>query len=243
MNIKKFLFTLSSAAALACTGANAAVVNLVHNGSFESTTNGGGWLGRATTATDWTTVGYNFLFEPGTVDTVGSPTGSGTTLKMWGPGNGSNNGLSGSPDGGNFVALDGGYMVAPLQQVINGLVAGARYDVSFYWAAAQQSPLGGATWQNLIVSLGNESLSSTRYLNASRGFSGWMEETLSFTAQSSSQMLSFLAVGVPTGIPPFALLDGVTMTQVPEPSSIALFLAALGAIGVAARRRNRATTA
>jgi len=43
-----------------------------------------------------------------------------------------------SPDGGNYVAIDGasGYL-NPLTQMIDGLVAGQQYDIRFYQAAAQ----------------------------------------------------------------------------------------------------------
>jgi hypothetical protein len=107
--------------------------NLVTNGGFESTTNGAGQLGYNTNATGWTTSGYNFLFTSGSADTTGAD-GRFGNLQIWGPGNGSNNGLPAtSPDGGNYVAADGAYEVGAISQTINGLVAGGSYNVSFYW--------------------------------------------------------------------------------------------------------------
>jgi hypothetical protein len=211
--------------------------NLVTNGSFESST-GGGQLGYNTTATGWSTSGYNFLFTSGSADTTGE-TGSYGTLKLWGPNDGSANGLPvSSPDGGNFIGADGAYEVGAITQTISGLTALHTYAVSFYWAAAQQSGYGcvsnpsnpgGCTTDQWQVSLGGQTL-STPVANtgvAQGGFSGWMYQTLVFTATSSSEVLSFLAVGTPSGQPPFALLDGVSLTATPEPGSLMLMAGAI----------------
>ena len=72
--------------------------DLVTNGSFEITTNGTGQLGYNTVATGWSSSGYNFLFASGTADTTGAE-GSAGTLMLWGPNDGSDNGLpASSPD-------------------------------------------------------------------------------------------------------------------------------------------------
>ena len=119
--------------------------NLVTNGSFEQTTNGPGQLGYNTDVTDWTTNGYNFVFAYGTGDTTGS-NGQYGNVSFWGPNNGSNNGFpAGSPDGGNFLGLDGAFDVGPLSQTINGLTVGDNYTVNFWWAGAQQFGFNGAT--------------------------------------------------------------------------------------------------
>ena len=45
--------------------------------------------------------------------------------------------LGASPDGGNFVAIDGDPNFAvPLTQTVTGLTPGERYSISFYQAAA-----------------------------------------------------------------------------------------------------------
>jgi hypothetical protein len=118
--------------------------------------------------------------------------------------NGANNGLTTSPVGGNFLALDGAFLNLPLMQTINGLIPGKFYTVPFYYAAARQS-----------------------------GFNGWKYETLSFQATSSSEALSFLAEGTPNGVPPFALLDGVSLNLAPEPGTWTLF--AFGILGAFAK--------
>lgn len=221
--------------------------DLITNGDFEITTNGNGQLGYNTNATGWTTTGYNFVFAPGTADTTGA-TGSYGGLTLWGPGNGTNNGLpAASPSGGNFIAADGAFQTEPLTQTITGLVPGETYRVSFYWAAAQQSGFDGPTTDQWLVSLGSNMQATSIASLPSHGFSPWKAEAFDYVATSNSEVLSFLASGTPTGLPPFALLDGVTMNlvpqaNVPEPAAFAsLGLGVLGFGVFARRRRARAT--
>jgi hypothetical protein len=197
--------------------------NLVVNGGFESTTSGPGQLGYNTNATGWTTTGYNFLFASGTADTTGT-NGVYGNLQLWGPNNGSANGLpASSPDGGNYVAADGAFQIAPIQQTINGLTPSDSYTVSFYWAGAQQYTFNGPNTEQWQVSLGSQTQSTAVYQNPSHGFSGWQQQSFTYTATSASEVLSFLAVGTPTGVPPFSLLDGVTLNAAtPEPATLAL---------------------
>jgi hypothetical protein len=59
--------------------------------------------------------------------------------------------------------------------------------------------------------------------DANHGAVGWMSQTLTYTATATSELLSFIAVGTPNGEPPFALLDGVSVTaDAPEPATSAL---------------------
>ena len=236
MRLKRITLALAALAALSTLSAHAA--NLVVNGGFETTTNGAGQLTTNTVATGWTVVnGYTFLFTPGTADTTGAP-GQYGQLSLWGSHNGGLNVLPNSPTGGNFVAADGAFQIAPIQQTIAGLVVGQKYDLGFDWGAAQQFGYTGATTERWQVSLGNETHSTAVIANASHGFSGWIHQTFSFTATSGSEVLSFLAVGTPNGVPPFALLDGVTLTAaVPEPSTWAMMLGGFGMVGFIARRR------
>jgi hypothetical protein len=193
-----------------------APANLIVNGDFETTTAGIGQLGYNTQATGWSTSGYNFLFGTGTADTLGA-TGQYGNVQLWGPHNGSANGMpASSPAGGNYVAADGAYQVGAISQTVNGLTAGQTYALSFYWAAAQQYTFTGPNTEQWQVSLGAQTQNTAVYYNSSHGFSGWMSQTFDFTASGSSEVLSFLAIGTPTGVPPFSLLDGVTMNAVPE---------------------------
>jgi hypothetical protein len=88
------------------------------------------------------------------------------------------------------------------------------------------------------VSLGAQTQFTEVKNNANHGFTGWEQKTMTFTATAASQVLSFLAIGTPSGVPPFSLLDGVSMVAaVPEPETYAMLGLGLGLMGVIARRR------
>jgi hypothetical protein len=228
-------------AALSFAAAEARAYNLVTNGGFESTTNGSGQMGGITDATGWVTSGYNFIFTPGSADTSGVQSQFGN-LQLWGPNNGgdpSNTLGATSPDGGNFIGADGAFQVGAITQTITGLVAGQQYSVGFDWAGAQQYTFTGTTTEQFIVSLGSQSQSTAIVTDVSHGFTGWTHTTFTFTADGSSDVLSFLAAGTPDGEPPFSLLDGVTMVAVPEPASMVIMGTGLAALGFIRRRRAR----
>jgi hypothetical protein len=218
--------------------AMSAKADLIQNGSFETTTHGTGKMGTSsgatTNATGWTTSGYNFIFSAN-----GGDNNSG--LELWGPANGgaAGNTLGPSPDGGNYIGADGAYQVGAITQTITGLVAGQQYNIGFYYAGAQQKGYSGITTEQWLVKLGNSAQQATSILtDSSHGFTGWNHAVFTFTADGSSDVLSFLASGTPDGEPPFSLLDGVTMTAaVPEPASMFLMGTGLAAIGLIRRRR------
>ncbi len=228
----KFLALLASAALLA----SPALANSFTNGGFETLTNGTGQLGYNTDATGWTTTGYNFVFAAGTGDTTGA-SGQYGGLSLWGPHNGSANGFTASsPQGGNFVGADGDYNVGPISQVITGLKVGHTYTIGYDYAFAQQSGFDGPTVQHWTSSFGGTSVTTADYDLPNHGFSGWMHTSYTAVATSSTETLSFLAYGnLP--IPPFALLDGASVSGEPEPASWALLIVGFGLVGAAARRR------
>lgn len=273
--LRKAVAMGASAAALLILAAPAQA-DLITNGGFESTTNGPGQLGYNTNATDWTVApgGYTFLYAPGTADTSSAPIGQYGVNPLWGPaspadgaGPTASDMPAASPDGGNFVALDGDFQIAALSQTINDLIAGDQYTVGFYWAAAQQWNFDGPTVQAMNVCLGSspesynvlntgsEQLSggtnASSNLNCngsgastptvslpSHGFSGWEYETVNLTANSPTEVLSFLAYGN-VQVPPFALLDGVTMDPTPTPEPATLPLLVTGLMGGLSILRSR----
>lgn len=107
---------------------------------------------------------------------------------------------------------------------------GGRYTLSFYVGQEAVGPITGT------VSLGGTTLTTTTVSTA-----GWtaapVAVTFTATAPESGGLLSFAAT-TPSGGPPIALLDGVSITAVPEPDSITLL--GLGGLVMVGLRRRRA---
>ena len=231
MAFKSFASALCAALALATTGL-AQADNLVQNSGFEQPTSSndfGAWSNNS---------GFSFLYTPSNYQLIGPRTSNPNTTNLSGPLNGHDNGLTLSPDGGNFFGADANYLTKPLTQTIGGLTVGTTYYLSFWWAGAQMINQGGPTSEQWIVQFGGQTKSTALVNIPSDGFSGWMYETYAFTASSTSQLLSFTPFG--TGNPPTSLLDGVTLSTtmpVPEPANIALMSA--GILGLMAMRRLR----
>lgn len=150
-----------------------------------------------------------------------------------------------SPNGGNFVALDGDPAYRDsVYQTISGLVIGATYQISFYQAGAQQAGSSGPTTDRLQVDFGLEdgvaSQLSTLINNDDPGpTTPWTLETMYFVAANTSQVLRFIGVGTPGGQPPITLLDGISVQQVPEPASLVLVGSGVIALLGFSRRRVR----
>ncbi len=156
-----------------------------------------------------------------------------------------------SPDGGNFVGFDSdqvgdgaGKYNSPFEQALTGLTVGGTYKLVYYWAGSQLQNRNGPTTAQMTATFGGVTQTTgAPILVPSQGFVGWSKVTNYFTATSANDTLSFLAFGTPAGAPPFALLDGVSLTAVPEPASWALIIAGFGLVGVAARQRRRSVAA
>ncbi len=227
-----------------------AQTNLITNGSFAitggsqsfqfGTYNGYTPSGSAAgeSLAGWASTSYGFVFTP--TDTVATGTYGNLSLysKTTTP---SNSFTNASPTGGNFIAEDSGFNTTAITQTVSGLTSGKTYTLSFYWAGAQQTGFTGATTEQWQVSLGASTLSTQVISVASTGFSGWMYQTMSFVATSTSEQLSFLAIGSPQGVPPFALLSNVSLVAAaaaPEPASATLMFVGIAAlVGYSWRRR------
>ena len=113
-------------------------------------------------------------------------------------------------------------------------VCGSEYAAFSTLYACQSAP-SGWTGQSFLTppSLDLET----------HGWTGWMSQSFTFTAGSGPNVLSFLSIGTPGSLPPFAVLADVSMSQshnVPEPADLAMFgggLLGLGLLVMAARRR------
>ena len=242
---------------------NAAAAPMLVNGGFEDHVSTytartqfgadfGGFGGQGVTG--WTATGFSLYYFGGTQTSVSAANSYSDPLTYFrnGTTSGANAGNSGpavpvSPNGGNFIALDGDSSFqcgtgckspgASISQTVTGLTAGQRYDVSFYWAGTQLINRNGPTTERMAVTFGGDQRSTNTVSVAPGGFSGWMQATLRFTANSASEALTFLSYGTPEGLPPVALLDGVSVTAtVPEPASWALMIAGLFGLGWAVRR-------
>jgi hypothetical protein len=228
-------------AVLATASAATAAPNLVVNGGFETgyihsvqfnpafhpTEGPTGWM---------TTSGnqaYNLYVDSATVTsqetiTQSSEAGQYLPSTFTGP----------SPDGGKFVILDGDPSYSgPLSQTINGLVVGKQYAVGFYWGGSELMSRAGPTTDYLQVSLGSASQNTVTLATPTHGFEGWFAQKFVYTATATSEALTFLSHGTPGGLPPVAVLDGVSVTAVTEPATWGLLVAGFGLVGVVARRR------
>ncbi len=236
LSIRKLaLICLSAGAIVGFEVAAKANVNLVQNGSFSTTSLNASGLMTTSNVADWSTSSYTFLVFPGTAQT-----GIGRGVKLY---SGLTNKMpSTSPDGGNFVASDGAYETGAITQTIHGLVNGQSYVVSFFQAGAQQQGYNGATTDRFRVSLGAESELSDVLTNPTHDFQAWEKESLTFVATGATEVLSFLSVGTPAGVPPFTLLDGVSLesaSPTPEPAYMALVGLGLLGISIIRRRQNK----
>ena len=126
-----------------------------------------------------------------------------------------NEGLS--PNGGAYVMFDADPTYgSTLSQTVSGLIVGKFYKLSFYQAADHQSTFTGATNLSFSATLGTQKLTAASP-NPTTVDAAWQFVYLIFTASATTETLTFSANG-PTGGPPILLLDGVSLTQVPEPA-------------------------
>ncbi len=238
---KHFAVAAAALSAALVMGGAAHATQYAVNGDFTQLTNGLGELGYNTDATGWSANGgYNFVFTQSDVESPGFFGG----LGLWDANNGGSNTWNGLAAGaGNFAALDGDFQTAPLTQTISGLTIGQSYNLSFNYAFGQQTGFDGPTVQSIIFGLGDFSTTTGDFNVANHGFTGWHAFSAVIKATSTSEVLSFLAVG-DKPVPPFALVSNVSLTGgVPEPAAWTMMILGFGGLGAIARRRRAATAA
>jgi hypothetical protein len=235
---------------LSSIAAHADPVNLIQNGSFEQTTattaNGTGTEISNSNLTGWNissclsncgaNTNYTFTFlAPTNIGTNGVYNANqGGTINFWStPG--------ASPVGGNAVTADAATEVGLLYQTVSGLKIGDTYTLSFYQASMQatnQAQAFSAAWE---VGFGDSAPQYSTAMNNPGGTStGWMQDTMTFTADAAQEALGFFALTSGGDEPPFLLLDGVSLTDttaVPEPATYGLFIVGLAGMLYARRKR------
>ncbi len=215
--------------------AGSGALNLVTNGSFEQSgyaanyefdTNSS-WSSQKVTG--WTGTGYTIYFLANTQTTVSASNQWSSSTEKLGTavGTGGKSATTLSPDGGNFVALDGDPTINSTIYQNVALTPGQEYTITFNWAAGQLQSRTGATNESVNVQIGSGSIldlnSNTSTVNiAAQAFAGWYTQSYVFVAKNAAPTLTFFAKSTSTCLPPMVLLDGVTLIQTPEPGTFGL---------------------
>jgi hypothetical protein len=248
------LFTLSSVALLTFVlGSSAAAAELIVNGDFSQFTQGHTnevvQYGGPAVLQGWNnTRPFVSAYGPNASELIGA-SGLSSNLYLWGPKNGSNNGFTDmspsqiSNPNANFLANDADpNFGGTLTQAVSGLHVGHQYTLSYNWGAEQYEGEYGAISAGWTVQLGSQllvdgTIGSGLFASIpSQGFSGWMNESVTFTYNGSGNLLSFFATGTPSGLPPVALLDSVSLTDADAPEPATLLMAASGLLGLGSWR-------
>lgn len=187
--------------------ANAGPVDLIKNGNFEK---------NGVKAGSWTVTK--------TLDgwTVGS---EGVEVR---------NGVAGAAKyGKNYLELDA-YSNSWISQTVD-TVAGAKYDLSFYYAAREHT----AANTNGIDVFWNGKLLEHVALDNFTSTTSWIKHDLSMFAVGNLSTLQFKASGISDSYG--GSLDNVSLTaaDVPEPGTLASILLGLGLLAFTLRRRQQ----
>jgi hypothetical protein len=214
------------------TNSATAVVGGTTYGTSINNTDLSGWSLGTCTSNCTAPASFDFLFLPNSY--ANGVDFQGTIIPMYSSGPGA------LVTGGvtyNAIGVDAANATYALNQSVSSLTVGDTYVLSFYQASTQAD--GGSETTGFTghwaVSLGSQSLNSATMNNPYRGSTGWVLQTLSFTATSASETLSFLATSPGTGQPPFLLLADVSLS-VAEPESLTMLAVGMGGLLLLRRR-------
>ncbi len=148
-----------------------------------------------------------------------------------------------SPEGGSYLGIQDLDSFAPrvnvvgITQQIGGLQVGATYELSL-WSMSNHD--GSGFFQDWVVTFGGQERTSKQTTPKLDSTGTWVRSTMSFTATSATQALTFVAQYLPGSVPQVLNLDGVVLEEVspvPEPARWALLLGGLGILLAYSRRR------
>ncbi|MEO8836942.1 MAG: PEP-CTERM sorting domain-containing protein [Caldimonas sp.] len=225
--------------AIAC-GAHAQLAdgtpgNLVTNGSM-------GFY-----AADGSALAGNSMYTAGSQGTAlagWSFLNTGSSAEFW-----NSFGVQSGPDGGSYLGVQDLDAYAPrnnvhgITQTIDGLTLGGGYELTFY-SMSNHDGVGVQDWQ---VTFGGNTQTGVQTKPNANDTGTWVQSTMSFTATSASEALTFMAQYLPGSVPEMLNLDGVVLREassppvsaVPEPETYALFGIGLFALRFATRRKGR----
>lgn len=138
------------------------------------------------------------------------------------------------PNGANFWTTLSNYYSGALSQSII-LQKDQQYTLSFAWAVGQAVSGIEHGWGGWNVSLGNQPVQVLKSAEVGVAqFSGWSTYTYTFTANSTGPAtLMFSPIGA---APQLDMLSGISVTAVPEPTTMLMFGLGLAGLMVVRRR-------